>query len=153
MTPRTSQRELLAGVAGVWEGTYNIFDVRGRRLDSFASRQECRIDGGQWFERIVYLRQGKEPEVLDFRASFDEEGNLVFDDDRFQGRLDHVSNDILVFVYRWKDRPGEHVAETITLALPEKKTRVWQGFVDGELQTITVVRERRVPDVTPEPWT
>lgn len=147
-----SQRSILAGVVGVWRGTYGVYDADGRETERFASRQETRLVDDRWYERVVYERDGQAPEVLDFRARFDDEGRLVFGDDRFEGQLDAFSASVLVFRYRWRADPGSAVVETITLAPPDHKARIWQQLRQGRLVGVTLVTERRLAGVEPAEW-
>ncbi len=147
-----NQREMLSRVAGVWKGTYVKMSLEGDVLDRFSSRQEMILDGHRWYERVFYYKDPDQPEVLEFNASFDEAGDLVFDDDRFAGHLYSPKADLLVFEYGWKDEPRVLIVETLTLRLPDRKFRLWQRFDGMDLESVTVIREHRVPDETPEPW-
>ncbi len=110
------------------------------------------MTGDDWYERIVYLREGSEPEVLDFRAKLvgDE---LTFDDAAFEGQTYRCGDDVVVFPYRWKDRPGARVVETIVRPTPGHKSRIWQKFENDELIGITIIDERKNPERSPEEWT
>jgi hypothetical protein len=140
----------LAQIAGVWEGTYTHLTPGGEILDQHQSRQETRLEGDCWYERIVYRwpdrdgRQARE-QTLDFRARFvgDE---LVFDDARLQGEAFSVMDEIGVFAYRWKDTPRVRVVETIVSDATHHKARVWQTFEDGALAKVTIIVERRVAE-------
>lgn len=145
-------RERLASAAGVWEGTYTHLTPDGRTIDSFASRQETRLEGDRWFERIVYRWPDGRSQTLDFRARVGAGGEeMVFDDQRFHGEAFLVGEDVLVFPYRWKDQPERHVVETVVFGA-DRKSRVWQTFERDELVRVTVIVERRVPDA-PAVWT
>lgn len=147
-----SLRGRIARAAGVWEGTYTHLTPDGRLLDRFASRQETRLEGDRWYERIVYRWPDGRSETLDFRAAFDAAGKrMVFDDPRFQGEAFLAREDVLVFPYRWKDRPGQHVVETVVFASEERRFRLWQSFEGTELTRVTVIEERRVAG-SPEVW-
>ena len=146
-------KDRLARVLGVWEGTYTHLTPEGRRLDHFGSRQETRVVGDRWYERIVYRWADGRTQTLDFRASFVDEGRrVVFDDPEFEGESFVVGEDILVFPYRWKKRPQERVVETIVFSSPERRARLWQTFEGEELRRITVIVERRIQG-EPEVWT
>lgn len=134
-------REILAGIAGVWEGTYTVLGPDGTVLERFGSRQEARLDGDRWHERIIYLREGQEPEVHDFQATITPDA--VFDDPDFEGTTAVVDDRILVFPYRWRARPDEEIVETIVLASRERRSRVWQHVEDGHLARLTVIEEQR----------
>jgi len=151
----TGLRERLAGWAGVWEGSYEHRDASGTLLDRHASRQETRLEGDLWFERIIYRWGADEnstaiEEVLDFRASFDGD-QLCFDDPSFEGQAILVDERIVVFPYRWKGQPGLEIVETIVFPTPDRRTRVWQSFKDGKLERVTLIQEERV-EGTPEVW-
>lgn len=147
-----NQREMLSRVAGVWKGTYVKLSLEGDVLDWFRSRQEIILDGDDWYERVFYYKDPDKPKILEFKASFDEDGDLVFDDERFAGHLYAPKADLLIFEYGWKDQPRVLIVETLTLRLPDRKFRLWQRFDGVDLESVTVIRERRVPDETPKPW-
>ena len=143
--------ELLAGIAGVWEGTYTHLQPSGELIERFGSRQETRLRGSDWFERIVYSREGHEPEVIDFRAQITGD-TVTFDDPDFSGVSYLVEGRITVFPYHWKNSPGREIVEIITLATEDYRTRLWQTFDHGLLTRITVIEERRRRDQTPAEW-
>lgn len=148
-----SLREVLTSLTGVWEGTYTHLAPDGGVLERFASRQETRLDGDRWFERIIYLRDGHSPEVLDFRARFEGDDDVVFDDAAFEGRSRLVSDRHLLFPYRWKGQPDVELVELITLVDDDYRTRLWERFTSGALDRLTVIEERRVRGGEPEVWT
>ncbi|MEV0973524.1 DUF3598 family protein [Microtetraspora glauca] len=148
----TSLRERLSSVTGVWEGTYTHLTPGGTLLETYGSRQETRLEGDRWYERVVYLREGAEPEVLDFRARFESEDDLVFGSTDFEGRARLVDGRFLLFPYRWSAEPGVEVVELITFADEDYRSRLWKRFRDRRLEQITVVEEHRVHGGIPEVW-
>ena len=145
-------RERLGGVAGVWVGTYTHLSPDGAVLERFASRQETRLRGDRWYERIVYRHPDGRSEALDFRAGFDATGErMIFDDPRFHGEAFPLGEDVLVFPYHWKDRPDRRTVETVVFSSADRRSRVWQTFEGGELARVTVIVERRVPE-EPAEW-
>ena len=88
-------KERLTRVVGVWEGTYTAVTPAGDLIERYRSRQETRLDGDVWRERITYLREGQEPEVHDFTGRF-QDGMLLFEDDDISGDTYFVGDDILV---------------------------------------------------------
>jgi hypothetical protein len=145
-----TRKERLAKIAGVWEGTYTHLTPEGKVLDQYASRQECRLEGDDWYERIIYQWPDGREQTLDFRARFAGE-DLVFEDARFHGESFRVTDEISIFAYYWKERPQVRIVETIVCDLQDRKSRVWQTFEDGELVKVTVIVERRA-DGTPTVW-
>ncbi|MFC6152318.1 DUF3598 family protein [Nocardioides yefusunii] len=147
----TSINEILTTkVAGVWEGSYTILTPSGEVLDHFASRQEGRMDGDEWYERVVYLREGQEPYEHFYRAT------VTGDDVRFHntnmwGSTSRVDEEAIVFAFGWHDNPGERIIE-MTRPEGDLRSRVWQHFTDGELVKLTVIKERRVVGATPVVW-
>jgi hypothetical protein len=156
LTQYSTFTQLLSGIAGVWEGTYTHLLPSGELIERFGSRQETRLRGQQWFERIVYSRDGHEPEVLDFRAGIDGE-RMIFDDPHFHGESFLVEGRITVFPYHWKNQdpngPQAEIVEIIVLATDEYRTRLWQTFHDGKLVRLTVIEEQRRVNETPAEWT
>ncbi|SEF68944.1 protein of unknown function [Thermomonospora echinospora] len=148
----TSLRERLGSVTGVWEGVYTHLTPAGAVLETYGSRQETRLEGDHWYERIIYRRPETEPQMLDFRARFDSDDDLVFGSADFQGRARLVDGRFLLFTYRWTAEPGVEVVELITFARDDYKSRLWKTFRDGRLEQVTVVEEHRVPGGVPEVW-
>lgn len=146
-------RSVLVGQLGVWAGEYRHLDPSGAAIETFSSRQETRLEGDLWFERLSYTRPGGDaPEVLDFRASFEGEDRVVFDDPAFEGHSRLVSERHLLFPYRWKAQPEVEVVELITLVSENYRTRLWQQFTRGVLDRVTVIEERRVLGAEPAVW-
>jgi hypothetical protein len=150
-------KERLSQITGVWVGTYTHLTPSGDRLDQYESRQETRLEGDAWFERIIYRwpaadgAPGRE-QRFDFRAAFNAEGEMIFDDPNFHGETFLVNDNVLLFPYHWKNQPaGNHVVETIVFSRERHKSRVWQSFENGELARVTVIVERKT-DEQPEIW-
>ena len=133
-------KERLARVVGVWEGTYTAVTPAGDLIERYRSRQETRLEGEVWHEGITYLRDGREPEVYDFAGRF-YDGMLLFEDDDISGDTYFVGDDVLVLPYTWKSRPNEKVVETVILATPSRKARIWQVFDRGELIRVMIISE------------
>jgi hypothetical protein len=141
----------LAQVTGVWEGTYTHVDSSGELLDRHFSRQETRIEGDRWFERILYRWEDGREKKTDFRGHFAEEG-LVLDDPDFHGETFLVRDDIVIFPYHWKSHSQTRIVETIVFANDERRTRLWQTLEHGELVKVTIISERRLPGEVAEVW-
>lgn len=142
--------QLLAGIAGIWEGTYTHLKPSGELLERYGSRQETRLVGTDWFERIIYSKEGQGPEILDFRATITGD-TVTFDDPNFLGVSYLVEGRLTVFPYHWKNDPTREIVEIITLATDTYRTRLWQTFDHGVLTRLTLIEERRV-DGTPTEW-
>ena len=141
----TGLKDRLARVVGVWEGTYTSVTPDGELIERYRSRQETSLEGDLWRERITYFREGREPEAYDFTGRF-QDGMLLFEDDDISGDTYFVGDDILVLPYTWKSRPDEKVVETVILATPSHKARVWQVFDRGQLVRVTIINEHLVSD-------
>lgn len=126
-------RSVLSGLAGVWEGTYTHLRSDGSLIEVLASRQETRLEGDTWYERIRYRAGGRSDEAIEGRS-------ILIDDEH------------ILFPYQWRDQPGAHVVELITLLGPDHRTRLWQRFSDNLLERLTVITEQRRPDQAPEVW-
>ena len=138
-------KERLSRVVGVWEGAYTSVTPDGDLIERYRSRQETSLDGDVWRERITYFRDGQEPQTYDFTGRF-EGGKLLFEDDDISGDTYFVGDDILVLPYTWKSRPDEQVVETVILATPSHKARVWQVFDRGELVWVMIINEHLAAD-------
>ena len=147
-----SLKEKLRQVTGVWLGTYTHVTPTGQVLDTFTSRQETRLEGNDWYERVTYMWPELDAIQFDFHARFDSTGeSMIFDDPNFHGELKFVNDKVYVFPYHWKAKPETHVVETVVLASSHYKSRVWQTFENGELVKVTMITERRV-NARPELW-
>ncbi len=147
-----SLKEKLRQVTGVWVGTYTHVSPQGQMLDTFTSRQETRLEGDDWYERINYLWPEGDKIQFDFHARFDPTGEaMIFDDPNFHGELKFVNDMVYVFPYHWKAKPETHAVETIVMASPHYKSRLWQTFENGELVKVTIITERRI-SAMPEIW-
>ena len=78
--------------------------------------------------------------MYDFTGRF-VDGRLVFEDDDISGDALLAGDDVLVLPYTWKSRPDERVVETVILATPSHKARVWQVFHRGELVRVMIIKE------------
>lgn len=147
-------RDRLAETAGVWEGSYTVLGPQGGLLDRFASRQETRLEGNDWYERIVYHHLERGKEVLDFHSTVDPATNnrLVFEREDFEGEAYLVGRDILVFPYRWRNRPQETIIETIYWITPTVRTRLWQHIVGDGVDRLTLIQEKKLVGESPEMW-
>jgi hypothetical protein len=143
-------KDRLSHIAGVWLGTYTHLTPDGKLLDQYASRQECRLEGDKWYERIVYHVGTSQEQTLDFRARFDGD-ELIFDDAQFHGESIRVNEEVSIFDYYWKDRPHIRIVETIVFSRHDRKSRVWQTFEHGQLTKVTIIDERRSED-QPAVW-
>ena len=140
----TTLREILNNITGVWEGTYSHFKPDGTLIEKYGSRQETRLDGNNWFERILYSYNDKPKETLDFRAILSGE-NLLFEDENFLGRTIVASPTIYVFPYTWKNKPHLSILEIINMVTNDYRTRLWQHYEHGKLIKTTVIEETRTP--------
>lgn len=138
-------------VAGVWQGTYTILDPRtGEVREQFASKQEGRMEGTTWTERVTYLREDQEPYEHYYHATV--EGDSVsFHNSDMWGETSRVGEEAVIFSFGWEARPDERIIE-VTRPDGDYRTRVWQHFVKGELDRLTVIEERRVPGAEALRW-
>ncbi len=148
---RFNQREILSRLAGVWQGTYVKMSLEGDVLDWFRSRQEIILEGDGLHDRVFYFKDPEKPKVLEFHGFFDQADELVIDDEKLAGHMYAPKADLLVFEYGWKDQPRVLIVETLTLRLPDRKFRLWQRYEGTTLESVTVIRERRL-DEPPERW-
>lgn len=142
-------RDHLSCMLGVWVGEYVHIRPGGGVLDRQESRQEARLEGDRWFERVVYRWPGED--VHDFRGRL-EGGDLVLDDPDFHGETFFVDDGLFVFPYHWKDRPEERIVETIVFAGEQRRSRVWQTIEDEQLTRVTAIAETYAPDEEPARW-
>lgn len=137
-------------MAGVWDGTYTHIEPDGSLIEKYVSRQEARLIGTEWYERIVYER-ATGTEVHDFRATI-VDNEVRFEDDNFVGTDYQVTDNILVFPYYWKDKPDWKIVETIVMPTPDLRTRLWVHYDHDVLVKLTIIDEKRNPSRQPEVW-
>jgi hypothetical protein len=149
---RLTLKERMRQLTGVWVGTYTHLAPDARLLDRFNSRQETRLEGNDWYERVTYFWPEGDAIQFDFHAQFDAAGEeMIFDDPNFHGQMNCVTDEVYVFPYRWKTKPNNHVVETTVMVTPTYKSRVWQTFDQNELVKITFIVEHLTDD-RPEIW-
>lgn len=137
-------------VAGVWEGTYTVLSPSGEVMEKFASRQEGRMEGTTWTERVTYLREGQDPYEHYYHATV--EGDRVdFHNQNMWGETSRIGEEAVIFSFGWHERPAERIIE-VTRPEGDYRTRVWQHFLDGVLHKITVIVETRVPGAEAVRW-
>lgn len=138
-------RDVLNSITGVWDGTYSHFQPDGTLIEKYGSHQETRLDGNDWFERIVYKRTGEPEETIDFRATLNGE-NLLFEDANFLGKTILATPQMFLFPYTWKDKPNLKILELIYLVNENYRTRHWQHFESDLLVKTTLIVETRTPN-------
>ena len=147
----TSINEILREkVAGVWAGTYTILKPTGELIEKFDSRQEGRMEGDTWTERVTYLRPGQEPYEHYYHATVDGD-DVTFHNGDMWGSTSRVGDEAIIFSFGWDERPNERIIE-VTRPDGDYRTRVWQHFTDGELSKLTLIEERRVPGAEAVRW-
>ncbi len=142
--------DILKGMHGVWNGTYTILEPGGTLIEQFPSRQEGRMEGTDWTEKVVYLKEGAEPHVMNFHAIVDGD-SVQFQDTRMWGSTVRAGDQGILFTFGWHDRPQERIVE-LSRRSGERRTRLWQHFEDDRLVRLTVIDEERVPGAEPERW-
>jgi len=142
--------DILRDMSGVWEGTYTVLAPDGAVLERFPSRQEGRMEGTDWTEKVTYLREGAEPAVRHYRAIVDGD-SVQFVDTEMWGTTSRAGDQAIVFTFGWNDRPQERIVE-MSMPTGDYRTRLWQHFEDGKLSRLTVIEARRIPGAEPERW-
>lgn len=142
--------DILAGMHGVWNGTYTLLKPDGTQIERFASRQEGRMEGTDWTEKVVYLKDGQEPHEMRFHAIVDGD-SVQFQDTRMWGSTVRAADQGILFTFGWHDRPNERIVE-LSMRSGERRTRLWQHFAGDTLTQLTVIDEERVPGAEPDRW-
>lgn len=132
----------LAQHLGVWEGTYTYMSPSGDLLDRHASRQEARLDGDTWHQRIVSRWDDGRERTLEFTAHI-RDGELVYDDADFPGRLVAVSEDVALYLGAAVDG-SSRLVETIVTHDETHQTRTWQVIENGTLTQVVAIDEHRL---------
>lgn len=142
--------DILTEMTGVWEGTYTVLRPDSTLIERFASRQEGRMSGTDWTEKVIYYRDGVPPETQYFHAVVQGD-DVRFGNDEIWGETSRAGRAI-VFTFGWRARPGERIVE-MSLPSGDYRTRLWQHFEDGVLARLTVIEERRDHALKPDEWT
>ena len=137
-------------IAGVWAGSYTVMTPDGSLIERFDSRQEGRMEGTTWTERVTYLREGQQPDEHYFHATV--EGDAVtFHNRDMWGATGRVGDEAIIFSFGWLARPDERIIE-VTRPAGDRRSRLWQHFQDGVLTKLTIIEERRVPGAEAVKW-
>lgn len=140
---RVSEFPLFDKHHGVWEGTYTLMDARtGEILDRHQSRLTCTKNGNSWHQKNEYTWDDGRRESKEFPGVF-ADGALRFDNPRLRGEAFEVTPATIILTWQYKDRPGDHLAEIITLVDDRHRARTWQHFEGGEFTKLTVIDERK----------
>ncbi len=132
---------------GVWEGTYTRLDARtGELLDHHQSRLTCLIAGNNWRQINDYRWADERTESREFPGVFGADGWLRFDNPRLTGEACEVDPNTIFLTWRYKDEPGNHFTELITLVSDTHRCRVWKHFENGVFAKITIIDENKVGD-------
>lgn len=154
MTDLAELMPLLAGQAGVWEGTYRYYDADGRLVDEHASRLTCRVapgDGHDYHQTNLYTWADGRTDTRDFRGRWRDD-RLWFDDGPIEGWAaeDRFDPDRRTLLLQWRrrDEPGTRFYEMIQLdATLRLRSRVWQWIgADGRTRLRTLIDEHKVAD-------
>lgn len=130
---------------GVWEGTYQHFDVEGNMLDKHRSSVECIFptEGD-----VVYIQKNKF-EWEDGKTYEVEFGGVIrdnkiyWDTETFSGYGWQSHNCILLQLDR-KDDPGASFTEVIILGEDgDHRARTWHWFKNGKCFKRTLCNESR----------
>jgi len=154
MTDLAERMPLLAGQAGVWEGTYRYYDADGRLVDEHASRLTCRVAPGGGFDyhqTNLYTWADGRTDTREFRGRWRDD-RLWFDDGPIEGwaaedRFDPERRTLLL-QWRRRDEPDTRFYEMIQLdGTLRLRSRVWQWIgADGRTRLRTLIDERKVAD-------
>lgn len=143
---------------GVWEGTYTRINADGSIRDKFKSKLTIRFEGPTKYHQVnEYFWDDGHHECLDFGVcEFNEKGELIFDNPRLIGKA-WETNDSVVLIWSYKNKPGSHLFENIDLIGPDDKhrIRVWKWSEGDEFQGITMISERQVKteeEIDPQFW-
>lgn len=144
-------RDFLSQTLGVWDGIYTHLSPDGEVVERFPSRQELRLDGTRWYERIVYRPGSAEESVNDFRGELDASGQLQLGMAGFTGRAVLIDHRTLFFTGEWHES-GIRVNELVALTGEHAKVRLWQRFHGSELVGCSIIRETRRVGAVPAQW-
>lgn len=141
---------VLAGAAGVWDGTYRHFDAGSRLVDEHAVRLLCRVADPQLepyraVQTNLYTWADGRREVRTFEGTL-RDGRMWFDNALIRGwsgdlDWDQTKRTHLVYWVR-TDEADVQFYEMINLSpCGRYKNRVWQWYRNGRLDRRTLVDE------------
>lgn len=142
--------DILRSMTGVWHGTYTVLGPDRVPIERFKSRQEGRMEGTDWTEKVTYFRGPEGVETRHYRAIVDGD-RTEFVDDELWGVTNRAGDDAIVFTFGWKSRPRERIVE-VSMPRGDYRTRLWQHFEDDRLARLTIIEEQREPGAEPERW-
>ena len=143
---------------GVWEGTYTRLTPSGQIVDKWRSRLTVRMLDAKTYHQVnEYFWDDGHEELHDFGlAPFNDNDELIFDNPRILGKAWETENSV-VLVWSYKDRPGSNLYEMIDLIGEAEKhrIRVWKWSFNDEFEGLTMIEERKtaeVADISPSFW-
>jgi len=139
---------LLARHEGVWEGTYQVFNVAGEKTDEHLSRLICRFPetGAPYHQTNHYRWADGRREVRDFPAGV-KNNRLFFDNELINGWACDVALDDFnrTTMLNWvrTGEPDLYLYEMIQLSDDgQARARVWQWFKADRLFQRTLIQEK-----------
>jgi len=147
LTPEQFARDypLLSKHIGVYESLYIVIDAEGRVVDTYRARNEFRVDGSRYVQRNIYTWPDGRTRDTTFPGTL-RDGVLYFDTPVLKGEARQVSDDVILLVFDYVDRPV-HVIETIRRVDDIRWGRTMQYYENGDLVRVAAVyHERKVAD-------
>lgn len=141
--------DILTNMIGVWEGTYTVVSPDGDVIERFSSRQEGRMAGTDWTEKVTYFKDDT-PVIQYFHATVKRD-DVVFGNPEIWGETARVGDSMIVFTFGWTTRPHERIVEC-SVPAGDERSRIWQHFEKDRLTKLTIIREHRNRDEEPERW-
>lgn len=142
---------------GVWEGTYTRIGVDGQLIDRWKSRLTIKMMPNRQYHQVnQYFWEDGFEECLDFGVcSFNEKGELIFENPRLSGKAVEVGRSINL-IWEYKHRPGMVLFEQIDLiGNDDHRIRVWKWSEGDTFNGITMIEERKVKseeEIDPQFW-
>lgn len=130
---------------GIWQGTYTRIDAEGNKIDQWQSKLHIKMfDGNKYHQVNEYCWPDGHLELHDFGvSSFNEKGQLIFDNPRIDGYAWETENTVCL-TWTYKNRPGSRLFEMIDLIGDGKhRIRTWKWSLNDEFEGTTMIEERQ----------
>lgn len=143
---------VIAGQAGVWEGTYVHLDPNNQEVDRHKSKLICRLEDGEegiarFRQTNIYTWPDNSQETRYFELFFNKD-RLIVNNDLIDGWTSSVQMDqtncMILVQWTRPSEPGFRYYEMITVAADGlSRNRTWHTYQDNRLSRRTIVNEVR----------
>ncbi|BAZ67834.1 MAG: DUF3598 family protein [Pelatocladus maniniholoensis HA4357-MV3] len=142
-----AEMPLMARHEGEWSGSYTLVDNEGKILDKYTSHLSCQFredETSPYYQINRYQWPSGKQEEHHFPGRY-ENKNVWFDTERLTGQAWEVDNTTMIFLFTFKNIPGQYLYETIFLSpCNNYRFRTWHWFKNHQVYQRTLVQEERM---------